>query len=77
MPDYEVGIILINYQDYAQKYLPACLESLRRQEGVSWRLFIVDNASSPDSRSFLKETAPEAELIINNNIKEVQLILYH
>lgn len=67
MPDYEVGIILINYQDYAQKYLPACLESLRRQEGVSWRLFIVDNASSPDSRSFLKETAPEAELIINNN----------
>lgn len=63
----KVGIILINYKDYAKKYLPVCLESLRKQEYANWRLFIVDNESSEPSLAYLKSEAPEAEIIINKN----------
>jgi GT2 family glycosyltransferase len=59
-------IISPNYQGYAKKYLPDCIQSLR---GQSWqgerKIFLVDNQSTEDSCSFLKQTAPEAEIIRN------------
>lgn len=59
-------IISPNYQGYAKKYLPDCIQSLR---GQSWqgerKIFIVDNQSTEDSFYFLKQTAPEAEIIRN------------
>jgi len=64
----KIGIILVNYQDYAEKFLAECLDSIRRLEGaVEFDLFIVDNASSESSQKFLKETAPEARLIVNKD----------
>ncbi len=64
----KVAIILINYKDYAKKYLAECLDGLRRQDYAGHsRLFIVDNASTEDSWKYLKELAPEAEIIRNEN----------
>ncbi|MEI7620468.1 MAG: glycosyltransferase family 2 protein [Candidatus Falkowbacteria bacterium] len=64
----KVAIILINYKDYAKKYLSECLEGLREQDYAGHsRLFIVDNASSDESSAYLKEMVPEAEIICNKN----------
>ncbi|NPU85329.1 MAG: glycosyltransferase family 2 protein [Syntrophaceae bacterium] len=59
-------IISPNYLDHAVKYLPDCIESLRRQD---WRgekkIFITDNQTTDKSYEFLKETAPEVEVVRN------------
>lgn len=61
-------IISPNYQDYAKRYWLDCLESLRRQDWMGGRkIFITDNNSTDGSFAFLKETAPEAEIIRNIN----------
>ena len=59
-----VAIIIVNYKAYAEKYLPDCLRSLRRQEGAGdFKLYIVDNASSDKTLAYLKQYAPEADII--------------
>lgn len=60
-----IAIILINYKDYAQKYLQECIESLRKQSYPkdSFKVFIVDNATSIETMEFLKTMTPEAEII--------------
>lgn len=57
-----VGIVLVNYGDYAEKYLAACRDSLRRQDYPVelYRVYIVDNSSSQESREYLKSCYPEA-----------------
>lgn len=62
----KVGIILVNYQNYAQRFLIACRDSLRRQDYPAdlTRIYIIDNASSPESADYLKREYPEAEIII-------------
>jgi GT2 family glycosyltransferase len=61
-------IISPNYEDNAQRYLRDCLESLRR---LDWdgkkKIFITDNQSTAKSFAFLKEAAPEAEIIRNGD----------
>ncbi|MFH0819671.1 MAG: glycosyltransferase family 2 protein [bacterium] len=63
----KVAIILINYKDYAQKFLPDCIQSLRAQSYPrdNFKIFIVDNETSLATENFLRGTAPEAELILN------------
>jgi len=63
----KVGVILINYKDYAEKYLSVCLESLKKQNYSDCPLFIVDNESSETSLAYLRKAAPEAEIIVNQN----------
>lgn len=64
----KVGIILVNYKDYAKKFLAECLVTIRALEGINKiDLFIVDNESSLDTQQFLTKAAPEARLIINKN----------
>jgi len=64
----KVALILINYKDYANRFLPDCIASLRAQDySGEMKIFIVDNASSTESYDFLKVTAPEAEIIRNDN----------
>jgi GT2 family glycosyltransferase len=64
----KVAIILINYKDYAEKYLPDCLASLRKQNySGEIKLFIVDNESSEKSFSYLHALAPDAEIIRNEH----------
>ncbi len=61
-------IVSPNFQDYAKRYLPECLESLRKQDWAGEKkIFITDNHSPEESFRFLKETAPEAEIIRNEN----------
>jgi GT2 family glycosyltransferase len=59
-------IISPNYQDHGREYLADCVESLRRQDwdGIT-KLFITDNQSTEASVAFLKDRAPEAEIIRN------------
>jgi hypothetical protein len=60
-----VAVILINYKDYAKRYLPECIASLERQSYPrdSFKIFIVDNATTAETEKYLRETAPEAEII--------------
>ncbi len=62
-----VAIILINYKDYAKKYLEECIESLRKQSYPkdSFKIFIVDNETSKETAEYLRNAAPEAEIIFN------------
>ena len=61
----KVGIILINYQDYANKYLAPLRDALRRQDypAESVQIYIIDNASTVESLSFLKTNYPEALIL--------------
>ena len=61
----KVGIILINYKDYAERFLNACRDSLRAQdypaELVS--IYIVDNAATPETGKYLRENYAEAMIL--------------
>ncbi len=61
----EVGIILINYQDYAARFLNACRDSLRAQDYPAelMNIYIVDNASTPETLEYLKTNYPEARIL--------------
>jgi len=65
----KVGIILINYKDYAERFLAPCRDSLRRQnypvELAS--IYIVDNASTPESFKYLKDNYPEAAILVRDD----------
>lgn len=66
--DKRVAIILLNYKDYANKYLKDCISGIRQQDyqgGI--KLYIVDNAGDSNSFRFLKENASEAEIIVNKD----------
>jgi GT2 family glycosyltransferase len=60
-----VGIILVNYQNYAIKFLSACRDSLRAQDypATAIKVYIVDNAASEQSTSYLQQTYPEAQVL--------------
>jgi GT2 family glycosyltransferase len=61
----KIAIIIINYKDYAEKFLADCRDSLRAQsypmEDVN--IYIVDNSSSDISRDYIKKQFPEAIII--------------
>ncbi|MFA6194739.1 MAG: glycosyltransferase family 2 protein [Patescibacteria group bacterium] len=61
----KVGIILINYKDYAERFLKACRDSLRRQDYQleSINIYIIDNASTPETLQYLKTNYPEAQIL--------------
>lgn len=64
----KVAIVLVNYKDYAQRFLTDCLASLRAQEySGEIKIFIVDNASTEESYNYLKREIPEARIICNIN----------
>ncbi|MFZ4632261.1 MAG: glycosyltransferase family 2 protein [Patescibacteria group bacterium] len=61
----KVGIILINYKDYAERFLAPCRDSLRRQNYPKEliNIYIVDNASTPETENYLKSQYPEAKIL--------------
>lgn len=65
----KVGIILINYKDYATRFLASCRDSLRLQTYPSAlvQVYIVDNASTPESVAYLKTNYFEAQLLIRSD----------
>ncbi|QQG52579.1 MAG: glycosyltransferase family 2 protein [Candidatus Falkowbacteria bacterium] len=60
-----VGVVLVNYQDYAERFLTACRDSLRAQDypAASFKIYLVDNASSEKSRAYLHGCYPEAKIL--------------
>jgi len=60
-----VGLILINYQDYAARFLTACRDSLRAQTypAAALKIYIVDNAATAASAEYLKKNYPEAMIL--------------
>lgn len=65
----KIGIVLTNYKNYANNYLLEFRDGLRNQDfpADSFILYIVDNASSEESRSFIKGCYPEAVLVTRND----------
>jgi hypothetical protein len=61
----KIGIILVNYKDYAIKFLETCRDSLRSQDYPAEliHVYIVDNASTPESLAYLKDNYPEAQIL--------------
>jgi hypothetical protein len=63
--DKKIGIILINYRDYARRFLTTCRDSLRQQnypqELIS--VYIIDNGATLETTNYLQEIYPEAEII--------------
>ncbi len=61
----KIGIILINYKNYAERFLAPCRDSLRRQKYPQEfvNVYIVDNASSSETITYLKTEYPEAQIL--------------
>jgi len=63
----KIAVILINYKDYAQRYLDECAKSLDKadypKEFVKY--FVVDNESSAESRNDISRLMPNAEIVVN------------
>lgn len=61
----KVAVVLVNYKHYAKRFLSACRDSLRSQTYPSeyFKVYIIDNASTPESVAYLKEQYPEAQVI--------------
>jgi len=61
--NYKVVVGLVTFN--GEKYLPFCLDSLKRQTFRNFCLFVVDNNSQDGSVSFLRKHYPEAEIVQN------------
>lgn len=60
-----VAVVLLQHGEYAKKFLVPCYESLCAQTYPMERftLFIVDNASTPESQAYLRAMAPQARIL--------------
>ncbi len=64
----KIALILINYKDYANKYLDDCLLGIKKQDIFKdLFIYIVDNASSDSSYEYLKRKVSNAKIIRNKN----------
>jgi len=65
----KVGIILINYKDYAERFLVPCRDSLRAQNYPTEliNVYIIDNASTPETVQYLKTSYPEAKILTRSD----------
>lgn len=64
MPD--VTIVIPNYNGIT--YLGACLDSVKKQRGVTAEVLVVDNGSTDGSLEYLKKEFPDCRLIsLNKN----------
>jgi len=63
----KIGIILINYKDYAKRFIGDCRDSFRQIDYPKdkYIVYIVDNATSAESQAYLKEMYPEAIVLPN------------
>ena len=52
----KIAVVLINYHDYAERFLRACRDSLRAQsyDQDSFEVYIIDNDSSEGTFNYLK-----------------------
>ncbi len=57
----EATVVIPNYN--GEKYLEACLDSLRKQSRTDFRVLLIDNGSKDGSVSLVEKHYPEAELV--------------
>ena len=61
----KVAVILVNYHDYAKRFLSECRQSLLKQnynqENINY--YVVDNDSSEESFNYLTKEFPEAKIL--------------
>jgi GT2 family glycosyltransferase len=62
-PAARVAVIVINWNGWRLSL--ACLKSLRATNNVSWHLFLVDNASTDDSRAHLVDLGDDVTVILS------------
>lgn len=60
-----VDVIILNYNGMVNHYLPACLGSLAHQTYSPIQVIVVDNASTDDSVSFIREQYPNIQLKVS------------
>ena len=67
--DKKAGIVMINYKDYAKKFLEDAWQSLMLQNYPKdkYDIYIVDNASSEESLSYLKNNYGEAKILTRSD----------
>lgn len=59
----DLGIVIVNWN--TSKLLLKCLETVFASEGVTFKVVVVDNASTDDSVTLVREHFPQALLIAN------------
>jgi len=61
----KVGIILINYKDYAEKFMDECWSGLMRQTYPKelTKIYIVDNAATDETHIFLNSNYSSATIV--------------
>jgi len=61
----KIGIILINYKDYASRFLKECWQGLMLQTYPKelTKIYIVDNAATPETQDYLKINYSQAVII--------------
>jgi len=60
----QVAVILVNYKDYAERFLADCKDGLRKQKfSGKVKIYCIDNSSSSESLDYLKTNFPEAVII--------------
>jgi GT2 family glycosyltransferase len=60
-----IAVVLINYKDYAKRFLEDCYKSLLLQDLPDFDIYIADNKSTPETRAFLSKLAPKAIIVAN------------
>lgn len=61
----DVGVVIVNYN--TRELLRRCLESVYRSEGVTFCVYVVDNASQDGSAAMVAEAFPQAHLMANTD----------
>jgi len=61
----KIGIILINFKDYAERFLNPCRDSLRSQNYPKElvNIYIIDNASTSETIKYINDNYPEAKIL--------------
>ena len=58
-----ISVIIVNYNGY--QWLERCLDSLKRQSYKNYEIVFVDNASSDESISYVRENYPNVKIVKN------------
>jgi GT2 family glycosyltransferase len=61
----KVGIILVNYKDYAKRFLNDCRDSLRTLQYPDFQVYLIDNETSEESFAYLQNNFSEAKILRN------------
>ena len=62
----KIGIVLINYKDYAEKFIEECRDTLRTQTFPieQTTVYIIDNAGNDETMNYLHQICPEAKVYL-------------